>query len=66
MTTKRVTILAMVFLTLALAIFACPISVECPIHDGVQCYFTRTKTVDGVLVGVYHCYRGHDVLARCN
>jgi len=54
-------------LLLALAVaFACPGNVSCPIHDGMIAYFTGTRVIDGVLVGVYHCPRGHDVVARCN
>lgn len=47
------------------AALACPTSVECPVHEGLQAYLTDTRVVDGTLLGVYHCPRGHDVLARC-
>lgn len=67
--TRYKTMLAGLILALALtlAVFACPVDVTCPIHDNFHCYFTgSTQVIDGVLVGVYHCPRGHNVLARCN
>jgi hypothetical protein len=51
----------------ALAVaLACPVTVSCPIRDGSEASLTGTRFVDGVLMGVYHCPRGHDVMARCN
>lgn len=51
----------------------CPMSTECPIHQGYVASYTGSQTVDGVFVGVYHCpfvsedhERGHDVIRRCN
>lgn len=64
---KRVLGITGLLLLVALAVaLACPTSVSCPIHDGSDGHFTGTRFVDGVLMGVYHCPRGHDFLARCN
>jgi hypothetical protein len=64
---KKVISVSFLLLLVALAVaLACATSVSCPIHDGSEGSFTGTRFVDGVLMGVYHCPRGHDFLARCN
>ena len=62
----KLVILLIVMAILAMFAMGCAGSLPCPIHDYSTGYFTGTKLVDGVLVGVYHCPRGHDFLARCN
>jgi hypothetical protein len=58
--------LLLLTLVLAAVALACPTSPACPIHDGATGYFTGYRYVDGVQLGVYHSYRGHDFLVRCN
>ena len=63
---KRAICLTFLLLSIALAMaLACPANVSCPIHYSTA-YFTGTRVIDGVVVGVYHCPRGHDVIARCD
>lgn len=57
--------LLLLMASIAVAV-ACEVSMNCPIHDGSVANFTGTRFIDGVLVGVYHCPRGHDFIARCN
>lgn len=64
--TKRVTILAGLILVLALTVFACAGTVECPIHDYAYGVFTGSRSVGGHLVGIYRCPRGHTFTARCD
>lgn len=64
---KKAISVTFLLLLAALAVaLACPTSAKCPIHDGSDGYFTGTRFIDGVLVGVYHCPRGHDFIERCN
>jgi hypothetical protein len=64
---KKAISVSFLLLLVALAVaLACPTSVSCPIHNGSDGYFTGTRIIDGVLVGVYHCPRGHDFITRCN
>lgn len=65
-TRSKIMILATIVALAATIVLACPTSVPCPIHDYSAGYFTGTKVIDGVLMGIYHCPRGHDFLARCN
>lgn len=58
-------ILALLVVCAAYAL-ACPGLLPCPIHDGMQGYFTGMRVVDGVPVGVYQCPRGHTFLSRCD
>ena len=64
---KRAIGVALLLLLLALVAGAiCPLSINCPIHDGWVASYTGSRIVDGVLVGVYHCPRGHNFIERCN
>jgi hypothetical protein len=57
------------FLLLLLAAVAgavCSLSLNCPIHDGWKANWTGNRMVDGVIVGIYHCPRGHNFIARCD
>jgi hypothetical protein len=63
---KRVIGITLLLLMAAFAtsVLACPTSVICPIHN-IDAYYTGTRIVDGVVVGVYHCPRFHDFIGSC-
>jgi hypothetical protein len=65
-TTKKLTIAAFVLLAAAAALAqACPLTASCPIHDGALGSYVGSRIVTGVIVGVYHCQRGHTFEERC-
>ena len=50
-----------------LAANLCPMNPTCPIHDGWHMYFTgQAKFVDGAMINLYACPRGHEVWVHCN
>jgi hypothetical protein len=62
---KALRIGLILMLTFAIAALSCPLSPECPIHEGLHGYFVGTQMIDGVLMGKYKCPRGHTFLVRC-
>lgn len=63
---KLIIVFALMLVLVCAAFAVCPINPECPIHDGWTGIFKGNRMVDGVMVGVYHCPRGHDFVIRCN
>lgn len=62
----KVRIAVLLSILVAAMALGCPVSPACPVHQGATGYFVRYEMIDGAQLGVYHCYRGHDFMVRCN
>ena len=61
---RKTVILAALLLLLALALFALPSTVYCPV-DNMMCYFTgKIQTISGVMFYQYKCPQAHTFLVR--
>ena len=65
-TTRKLAVAGFVLMAAAALAQACAMTASCPIHDGATGSYVGSRVVTGVLVGVYHCSRGHNFEERCN